>query len=312
MTATADLRAQKSTTVRFFTSPPPMRAAFAVLDRAAPALAARWAERIWFTLPRSDAGSAAAPGEANQGRPRSATRAAAVQPGGRPFTVDVGGHRVAGQVWGEGPPVYLMHGWGGYSGQLAAFVAPLVARGYRVVAFDAPSHGRSAPGAFGPRSSSIPEFAAALTAVVAEAGPAHALIAHSMGGTAAAVALCDGLRADRLALLAPMASPVAYAGQLAGVLGFGERTYRRLITRVERRVGAPMRHFDVPELGRAIAMPPTLIVHDREDAYTPVTDGAAIAAAWPSARMHVTSGLGHRRLLGDPAVVAEVVDFVTG
>jgi pimeloyl-ACP methyl ester carboxylesterase len=264
-----------------------------MLNRAAPALAARWAERIWFTLPRSAAPPKAVP-----------------VPGGRRFTLDVEGHQVVGEVWGTGPAVYLMHGWGGHAGQFAEFVAPLVGRGHRVVAFDAPSHGRSAPGGYGPRSSSIPEFAAALTAVVAAHGPAHAVIAHSMAGTAAAVALCDGLRADRVALLAPMSSTVAYARQLADVLGFGEPTYRRLITRVERRVRAPMHHFDVPELGRAVAMPPTLVVHDRDDKFTPVTDGAAIAAAWPSARLHVTSGLGHRRLLRDPDVVSEVVDFV--
>jgi pimeloyl-ACP methyl ester carboxylesterase len=293
MTAVADVRQQKSTTVRFFSSPPAVRAAFRVLNRAAPALAARWAERIWFTLPRSAARPGAVP-----------------VPGGRRFTVDVEGHRLVGEVWGTGPAVYLMHGWGGDAGQLAAFVAPLVDRGHRVVAFDAPSHGWSAPGRYGPRSSSIPEFAAALTAVVAAHGPAHAVIAHSMTGTDAAVALCDGLRADRVALLAPMSSTVAYARQLADVLGFGEPTYRRLITRVERRVRAPMHHFDVPELGRAVAMPPTLVVHDRDDKFTPVTDGAAIAAAWPSARLHVTSGLGHRRLLRDPDVVSEVVDFV--
>src|SRR3712207_7030695 len=63
-------------------------------------------------------------------------------------------------------------------------------------------------------------------------------------------------------------------------------------------------------LGRAIAMPPTLVVHDRDDAYTPVADGAAIAAAWPDARLRVTSGLGHRRILRDPEVVAEAVEFV--
>lgn len=297
MTAVAELRQQKSTTVRLFAAPPPVRAAFGLLERIAPALGARWAERIWFTLPRVTALPA----------PRS------VQPApGAPFAVTVDGHRLIGQTWGDGPAVYLMHGWAGHAGQLAAFVPPLAAAGYRVVAFDAPSHGGSAPGAYGPRSSSIPEFAAALSAVVASHGPAHAIVAHSMGCTATAVALCDGLGAVRVALLAPMASPVSYARQFAAVLGFGERTYRRLVARVERRVGAPMHHFDVPELGRAIAMPPTLIIHDREDTSTPVTDGAAIAAAWSGSRFHVTSGLGHRRLLRDPGVVTEVVDFVTG
>lgn len=297
MTAVADLRQQKSTIVRFFAAPPPLRAAFRLLEHTAPALGARWAEHIWFTLPRAS------------DRPGPPT----VQPpAGTPFALTVDGHAVIGQTWGEGPAVYLMHGWAGHAGQLATFVPPLVASGYRVVAFDAPSHGGSAPGAYGPRSSSIPEFATALSAVVATHGPAHAIIAHSLGGTAAAVALCDGLRAGRVALLAPMASPVSFARQFAAVLGFGERTYRRLVARVERRVGAPMHHFDVPELGRAIAMPPTLIIHDREDTSTSVADGAAIAAAWPGSRLHVTSGLGHRRLLRDPDVVTEVVDFVSG
>lgn len=295
MTTVAELQKQKSTIVRLFAAPPPVRAAFRLLERTAPGLGARWAERIWFTLPRPSA----------QPEPRNAGSAP-----GTPFALDVDGHKVIGEVWGDGPAIYLIHGWAGHRGQLAAFVSPLVGHGYRVVAFDAPSHGGSAPGAYGPRSSSIPEFAAALSAVVATHGPAHAIIAHSMGGTAAAVALCDGLRAGRVAMLAPMASPVTYARQFASVLGFGERTYRRLVARVERRVGAPMRQFDVPELGRAVAMPPTLIVHDRDDTSTPVTDGAAIAAAWSGSRLHVTSGLGHRRLLRDPDVVDEVVDFV--
>jgi hypothetical protein len=73
-----------------------------------------------------------------------------------------------------------------------------------------------------------------------------------------------------------------------------------------------MHHFDVPELGRAVHMPPTLIVHDRADRSIPVADGIAIAEAWPTARLHVTSGLGHRRLLREPEVVGAVVDFIDG
>ena len=277
---------QQTAVVTFHRAPAPVRAAFRALEHTAPEMGARWAERIWFTLPKRTPRATSGAGEA--------------------FAVGT----VAGEIWGSGPTVYLLHGWAGHRGQLGAFVAPLVARGFRVVAFDAPSHGESGPGAHGPRSSSIPEFAEALKAVVAAQGPAAAVIAHSMGATATAIALCDGMRADRLAMLAPLASPAMYGRRLARMLGAGERTHRRLAARVERRVG-PMRHMEVPELGRAIAMPPTLVVHDRDDSSVSVTDGAAIAAAWPRARLHVTSGLGHRRLLRHPDVVAEVVDFVT-
>jgi pimeloyl-ACP methyl ester carboxylesterase len=290
---------QKSTNDRFFRAPQPVRLAFHFLDFAAPAIGARWAERIWFRLPRSTPQSALA-------------RLAPTGDPGRPFTLRVDGIDIAGGTWGgKGRPVvYLLHGWAGYRGQLEPFVSGLVNRGFRVVAFDAPSHGASAPGAFGPRSSSIPEFAAALNAVVAEHGPAAGIVAHSVGSVATAIALCDGMRAGRVVMIAPMASPGSYARYFARVLGFGDRTLRRLIGRVERRIGAPMHHFDVPEIGRAVKMPPTLIVHDRADRSIPVTDGMAIAEAWPTARLLVTSGLGHRRLLREPEVVKAVVDFV--
>jgi pimeloyl-ACP methyl ester carboxylesterase len=279
--------------VRFHTAPTPVRAAFRMLEHLAPWAGARWAEHIWFRLPARGAPKRPAP------------------PVGRPFHVTLDGRAVRGMVWGRGgPTVYLVHGWAGRREDLHAFVSPLVARGRRVVAFDAPSHGTSAAGAFGPRASSLPEFVAALTAVVAEFGTPDALVAHSLGATAVVAALTDGLPARRVALLAPMASAAGYARRFATLLGCGDRTHRRLVRRVERRIGAPLHHFDVPELARAIALPPAVIVHDRGDRSIPVSDGSDVCAAWPGARMRTTDGLGHRRLLADPDVVAHVVEFL--
>jgi pimeloyl-ACP methyl ester carboxylesterase len=280
---------RKSTIVRFFNPAWPVRIAFPVLDAVAPALGARWAERIWFTLPERPL-------------PTAVT--------GAPVSVGLNRRRVRAQMWGDGPVVYCLHGWAGSGVQFEPFVAPLVAAGYQVIALDAPSHGRSDAGVHGPHSSTIPEFMAALGAMVDEFGPAHAVIGHSLGATALATALCDGLPASRAVMLAPMASPRRYAERFGAALGLGPRTFRRLIARVEQRVGAPMHHFDVPEFGRAIAMPPTLVIHDRDDAMTPVSDSIAIANAWPTARLVLTSGLGHRRLLRDDDVVKQVVDFV--
>src|SRR5687768_10404331 len=46
-------------------------------------------------------------------------------------------------VWGRGPVVYLLHGWGGRSSQWSSFVEPLARAGLTAVAFDAPGHGAS-------------------------------------------------------------------------------------------------------------------------------------------------------------------------
>ena len=273
---------QKSTIVRSFT----------LLEWVAPAAGARWAEHLWFTVP------------ATRGR---RDRQADL---GRPFQVRLHGRAVAGEAWGAGPVVYLVHGWGGWRWQLDGFVAPLVEAGCRVVAFDAPSHGVSDPGPEGPGRSTILEFADALTAVVAEMGPAHAVVAHSLGATAAAFAIRGGLPVERAAFLAPMADPLPYTRTFAGRLGFGDRVRTRLVDRIERRVGLPLSAFDVPAMAGQSPTPPLLLVHDRLDAETGWSDSAAIAAAWPRSRLVTTSGLGHRRILRAPAVIAEVTGFV--
>jgi pimeloyl-ACP methyl ester carboxylesterase len=284
---------QKSTIVR----------SFAVLERIAPSAGARWAEALWFTVP-----------SARGRRDRQA------EPG-RPFRVRVQGRAVAGEVWGErladgdpgrgAPPVvYLVHGWGGWRWQLDGFVEPLVEAGYRVVAFDAPGHGASDPGPEGPGRGTILELADALAAVVAANGPAHAVVAHSLGATAAAFAIRHGLPVERAAFVAPMADPLPYTRTFAGRLGFGEQVRTRLVGRIERRVGMPLSAFDVPAMAGQVPTPPLLLVHDRLDAETGWSDSAAIAASWPQARLVTTSGLGHRRILRAPAVIAEVNGFV--
>lgn len=284
MPASRVVAIQKSTIVR----------SFALLERVAPAVGARWAEALWFRIP-----------SARGGRDRLA------EPG-RPFQVRVHGRTVAGESWGDpaAPAVYLVHGWGGWGAQLDGFVGPLVAAGFRVVAFDGPSHGASDPGPEGPGRSTILELADALTAVVADRGPAHAVVAHSLGATAAAYALDHGLEAGRLVFVSPMADPLPYTRTFAGRLGFGERTRSRLVARIERRVGTSMSAFAVPAMADRLGVPPLLLVHDRQDTETGWSDSAAIARFWPGARLHSTTGLGHRRILRDPAVVAEVTGFV--
>jgi pimeloyl-ACP methyl ester carboxylesterase len=277
---------QKSTIVR----------SFGVLERVAPALGARWAERLWFTVP-----------------PAGGRRDRLVPPG-RPFRVQVNGRTVAGEIWGDGPGerpvVYLVHGWGGWRGQLDAFAGPLAEAGHRVVAFDALGHGDSDPGPSGPGRSNALELADALTAVVAAHGPAAAVVAHSLGATAAAYAMRGGLAVGRAVFVAPMADPLPYTRTFAGRLGFGERVRTRLVGRIERRVGLPLSAFAVPAMAGTMAAPPLLLVHDRQDAETGWSDSEAIARAWPGARLVTTTGLGHRRILRDPAVVAEVTGFV--
>ncbi|OLF15446.1 alpha/beta fold hydrolase [Actinophytocola xanthii] len=283
---------KKSTIVRINLTA--LRAAFGLLERVAPGLGARWAARRWLTVP------------VYRGRPRPA-----VFPPGEPFTVTVAGRRVHGRTWGSGPAVYLVHGWGGIGSQLRTYLEPLLDAGYRVVTYDAPSHGASDPGRLGPGRACIPEMAEAFAAVVEAHGPAHAVIAHSLGCNAAFLALTEGVRADRLVFLAPMTQPVPYTAIFGATLGFDTRIRTRMVERVARMVGSPWSAFDLPSRVAEITPPPLLTVHDPGDRETRYADSVALAKAWPGATLHTVRDLGHWRLLHDTDTVARAVAFIT-
>jgi pimeloyl-ACP methyl ester carboxylesterase len=206
--------------------------------------------------------------------------------------------------WGRGPAVLLVHGWGSRGARLASFIAPLTDARFSVVAFDAPGHGASAG-----RLSSLPQFISAILAVARELGRVEAIVAHSMGGAATTLAMARGLTAGRLVFLAPAADPAGYSERFASVLGLSPHVLSRMKLGLERRFGMAWKDFDVLASARTMTTP-LLVFHDREDRDVAWSDGAAIAAAWPGAELVSTEGLGHRRIVQDPAVVARAVAFL--
>jgi pimeloyl-ACP methyl ester carboxylesterase len=54
---------------------------------------------------------------------------------------------------------------------------------------------------------------------------------------------------------------------------------------------------------------PTLVVHDRGDGINAFADGQAFAHAVQGAQLLATEGLGHRKILKDPGVLAQVAVF---
>lgn len=266
-----------------------LRSAFALTGRGLPGLAAWGAETLFLTPPRH-----AAP------RRERVWLASAER-----FPVETGEvGRLTAWSWGEGPPVLLVHGWGGRGGQLGAFAAPLVEAGFRVVTFDAPGHGAS-----GGRRSSLPEMAAAVRAMAGHLGPLAGLVAHSAGAAAVTWVLRSALPVERLVYVAPGVDPTDFTAVFGRMLGVPAAVLERMRRRIETR-------FDIAwnELNALTAAPsmaaPLLVIHDRFDDETPFARSRELARLWPEARLEVTSGLGHRRILRDPRVVEEAVGFL--
>lgn len=269
-----------------------VRGRLRVLGVVAPRRAGAEAFALWCTLP------------GGTGRRKDA----------RPYAGEVveltapRGGRVVAESWGDGPVVYLVHGWGGWRGQLGAFVAPLVDAGYRVVAFDAPGHGDSGPSVLGPRRGTLVEVMEALEVVGAHFGDSAAVVAHSMGTTAASKVLSAGpLRTERLVLIAPNHDFAEILGDFDRTLRLSARVQSLLRTALEDFVGHALSDFDLAPLGAGGQLPQTLVVHDRRDKETPFAVGHRVAEAWPTATLVATDGLGHQRILRDESTIALIV-----
>jgi pimeloyl-ACP methyl ester carboxylesterase len=265
-----------------------LRGGFPSLGRLSPRLSAFLAEILFRTPPRS---------------PRL-KREEGVLFAGRFSKTPCRSRSLPTWTWGEGPPVLLVHGWGGHAGRLTPFVEPLTDAGFSVVAFDAPGHGSAAG-----RRSSLPEMVEAIQAVVEAAGPFHAVIGHSLGATACALAIKSGLPVSRVVLLAPAAELEKYSGRFARILHIPPLVRDSMKKRLERRY--EITWTDLRISGRPLAGEVSLLVfHDRGDVRVPLRDGLEIVASWPRAELVRTRGLGHHRILRDPKVIAHTVRFL--
>jgi pimeloyl-ACP methyl ester carboxylesterase len=202
------------------------------------------------------------------------------------------------------PKVLLVHGWAGDAQQLRAQGDALAAAGFDPLLLDLPAHGRSS----GWRSNLL-QWVRALFAVTSRFGPWDGVVAHSLGALATAHALTRGLPARRAALLALAPPPAQFLGWFAQAVGTGEALAVRMRGRVEQREGVSLSHFEPVWLGERMAQP-TLIVHDRGDVTAPLSGSETLLAGLAAGRLHVTEGLGHRRLLSDPAVMLQVCDHL--
>lgn len=267
-----------------------LRRTFPGLARISVTLAARWAELLFRTPPRS----ARLPCEKR------------ILDRGERRVFRSQRKKVVAWFWGESPrTVLLVHGWGGHAGRLSRFVGPLLDAGFSVMAIDAPAHGDSDG-----RQTGLPDVASAILAAEEFAGPLAGVIGHSMGAAAAVLAVRDGLRVERVVLLAPPTNPEEFSARFARSLCIPPAVREKMKHRLTERHG-----WQWARLRLLACVPdhpvPLLIFHDARDAKVPLRDGEAILTAWQGAAIVRTRGLGHHRIARSPDVISSAVRFLS-
>ena len=192
--------------------------------------------------------------------------------------------------------------------RFATVVEALLGAGFSPVAYDAWGHGAT-PGPV----RTILDHRQVIGALEQRHGGFEAVVAHSFGVPVAWHAVADGLAADRVVAISGMGDFGDLVGSFCAQLGLDRPVDRALRAAIERRwfdgdAGIWERFSPHRLPGREV-----LVVHDTSDRV--VLRGQAdllLAAQGERARLLETTGLGHYRILRDPAVVGAAVAFVTG
>jgi pimeloyl-ACP methyl ester carboxylesterase len=288
VTNAADLRRRNSTSDRsILPIPGVIKLGYRLASLVSPKLAAEIARQVFFRPPR------AAYRDEHKLVLTYAQR----------VSMTVRGEEVQVYAWGEGPVVALLHGWGGHAGQMTEFVTPLTKAGFRVIAIDAPGHGRS-----GGRLSSIVHFARALEAVATTFGPLHAVIAHSLGAASTVQAMAKGLPVKRLVFVAPQARLVGYWQLFRQTLGMSDEAWRIMRVRTERWLKVRYEQLHPVDIAPRMSTP-LLILHGEADRMTPFTEGETLARFWPRAEFRPLD-CGHIAILRDWRTLLASVDFI--
>ncbi|MCB0280628.1 MAG: alpha/beta hydrolase, partial [Calditrichaeota bacterium] len=208
--------------------------------------------------------------------------------------------------WGQGDKKILFHhGWQGRGSSAAAFVQPLLDKGYKVVAFDGPAHGESTG-----KKSNLPEFAEVLNEIVKRYDGFEAIIAHSFGGMVTSYALQRyKLDVKRLVFISSPFTMSFIISSFSAIINTTQYVGKRILEKIEKQFNITVEDISGEYLAPKQDLP-LLLIHDEDDNEVPISEAIYQNKLWNGSLLIKTSELGHRKILRDDDVIIAVIEFI--
>ncbi len=212
------------------------------------------------------------------------------------------------EVYDYGPPgptVLLVHGWSGRGTQLVKIADALLESGYHVLSFDAPAHGQS-PG----QTTLLSEFITCIQDLEKRYGPFESMVGHSLGGLAVLNSLAEGVQAKNAVIIGSGDKIPEVTAAFIARMRVNKRYVQKLEAYFESRfAGLKMDDFSGWRAALQIDIP-VFVIHDQDDVEVPPRAGENIHKHLKRGKLRLTSGLGHRKILGDKTVIRELTTFI--
>lgn len=200
--------------------------------------------------------------------------------------------------------ILLVHGWSGRGTQLAKIAQALKAEGYMLISFDAPAHGKAKG-----KMSMLPFFIKAVHFLDEKYGPFDAIVGHSLGGMSALKAISNGLKTKKLVIIGTANNITEITQHFAENMKMNHEVAAKMKKYLDERFNEDMDTLSGARSAENVKIP-TLVIHDEKDVDVKVNSAYEIHEALEDSELMITSGQGHRRILGNPEVINKTTTFI--
>jgi pimeloyl-ACP methyl ester carboxylesterase len=219
------------------------------------------------------------------------------------------GETVYGYRWnkGAGKTALIAHGFNSSVATFGHFVRPLIEKGYTVLAFDAPAHGRSTGSKI-----NAAMYKDLILFISENYGPIQSFIGHSFGGLAISLALEDIPHDEtyREVLIAPATEAKTAIDFFFSFMKLNGEVRKEFDNHIFELKNRPPEWYSVSRAVKNLKAK-ILWVHDEDDRITPWRDARKVKDEnLPNIDFLVTKGLGHRGIYKDAGISKAIIDFL--
>jgi len=218
--------------------------------------------------------------------------------------------RVNGYRWNhpQTKKALILHGFGSAAHKFEDYAHLLAAKGYEVLAFDAPAHGESD----GTTTNAI-EYCAMIKKVVEDFGPVQSFLAHSFGGISLSLALEEMPHDEntRVVFIAPATETTSAVDGAFNMLKLKNEAVRHEFEKIIFEVSGKKTEWFSMRRAMHNIKATILWIHDEDDDITPWADALKVQEDnHPNIKFVLTKGLGHRKIYHDADVKNMLINFL--
>ncbi len=204
--------------------------------------------------------------------------------------------------------ILIAHGFSSYAYKFDKYVIALRKEGFEVLAFDAPAHGNSD----GKKINAL-IYRDTILNIEKKFGPLYAIIAHSLGGLAAslAVEMLPNQEKRKLVLIAPATETKTAVEHFFTIIPSNPKIIQAFKKHIERIAKQPISYFSVARVART-ATAKILWIHDEEDNVCTFNDVKPLLNEQiDRLELFITKGLGHNKIYKALSTKDKIVHFLT-